>query len=163
MTSTTDREGVESVPDGLLEVAVGDVIGVRTDWDAIVAGVVSGVNRPDALVPGDWLLVLEDPVMWDVSEGGGCQVEVDKGPPVGYRGEWDGMDVSIGVGTDRCGFPLSGDVVLRQPEPVFDGAGRLTHYQNLPAGRVETVETDGVVVPSELLEGDERPPGEVSA
>lgn len=148
-------------PNELIEAAVvSDEITVRSTWKAIATGTIGEINyKPvEELLPGDWLLTIEDPILWDVSAGNGRNVQIDKGRPRAYHGDsWTGPGLSIAIGTNDNGFEFAGDVVLRQPEPVKDGHG-VRFYTPLPAGKVEVVSTGQVVSPNLLLKGDERPP-----
>jgi hypothetical protein len=146
------------------ELEPGDAITVRSEWGAIATGTIANVtDKPtDALTPGDWLIIIEEPVMWDVSEGGGEYVEIDKGRPLTAKStDWDGPGVSIGVGTDWYGFELAGEVILRQPEPVYRNQ-RLRHYTPLPCGPVEEIAFGGLIDRTTLLEETDPTPDGVT-
>lgn len=163
---TPDDETAESLlPEELAEASVGDAVVVRTDWGGIIAGALDRFNRDTELDPGDWLILISDPVLWDVSEPlddrgeGGEVIQLDFGEPLDYYGEkWDGLKATIAWGSGRFEEGLGGDIIVRTPEPVFDRGG-VRNYKPLPAGRVEEVDvSDAPADPAVLLTPDDPKP-----
>ena len=137
----------------------GDAITVRTDWGVIATGTVGETtDRPtDELRTGDWVAIIENPEMWDVTDALGDDepdrhVTIDHGEPMLHDGDdWNGPGLSLAAGGHNE------ELVLRQPEPVYR-AGVLRHYTPLMAGRVEEIDTGAVVSPEQLLEPGETLP-----
>lgn len=166
-----EQRGTESSsnePGGLADaITLGDAIAVRSSWGAVASGTIDTVtDKPtDELAPGECLITISDPEMWDVSGGSprSRHVEIDRGPPVGCRfDDWSGPGLSIGVGTDLHGFDFAGEVVLRQPEPVLRDDQIAHYYAPLPAGRVVDLALGPVVDPRVLLKDDDQLPEGVS-
>lgn len=141
----------------------GDAFGVRTSWGVVASGIIEHITdkTADEVRPGDWILILANPEMWDISGETRRDVTIDKGRPARYDGDdWTGPGLSLAVGTDKNGFDFTGEVILRQPEPVRRN-GKITHYEPLPAGLVESVAIGPVVDLDSLLDQDETPEKEV--
>jgi hypothetical protein len=99
----------------------------------------------EQLTPGDWVIGIDDPLMWDVSEGGGETIDVD------------GPGVAIMIGTDEFGFDFAGELVLLQPA-AFDAGGE-KRFHPLPAGPVDRIKTGRIVDPKTLLTDDDETGG----
>ena len=152
------------LPDTLDDADPGDAVAVRADHGYITAGVVGDINEDGDLSGGDWLVSLREPVVWEINDGTADPVKLDYGPNIDYRyddgppggpDDWDGPSVSLGVGSRRSDAP--GEVVLRLPDPVWDGSG-VRYYVPRSAGALTAVSTGAIVDPCLLLKPDERPP-----
>lgn len=150
--------------DAVAEAGAGDPIAVRTDNDRIGAGVITKFNVGSRR--GDLFVALADAALWDVEGGGAEPIELDQGAPKKHRRshdsdlhreDWTGPILSISIETRRSGAGLDGEVVLRQPEPVYERR-ELIYYDQITTGRVKEALGGDLIAPRLLLKRDERPP-----
>ena len=145
-----------------IDPAPGEALVVRSAEGYIAAGKIGDTN--ESFEPGDWLISIPDPVVWNVSDGAAEWVKLDHGPTIDYRyddgppggpDDWGGPSLSVGVGDGRGGAECV--PVLRVPDPVFDSKG-VRYYVPQPVGDVVAVLTGALVDPSMLLKPEEEPP-----
>lgn len=153
--SATDLRTIDPAP--------GEALVVRSAEGYIAAGEIGNAN--DSFEPGDWLVNIPDPVVWDVSNRTAERVKLDYGPTIDYRyddgppggpDDWAGPSLSIGVGDGQRGGTEQVPV-LRIPDPVFDSKG-VRYYFPQDVGDVVRVSTGQLVDLSMLLDEEEEPP-----